>query len=82
VPDEVAQRYEIEDRDVAGYPVQILHPRQGGSVSRSCTSTAAATRRRFCRRPGQSLLVSPTALARTCGNYALSPDATVDDAPT
>jgi acetyl esterase/lipase len=31
VPDEVAQGYKIQDRDVAGYPVQILHPRQGGS---------------------------------------------------
>lgn len=31
VPADVAERYDVVEREVAGVPVQVLHPREGGS---------------------------------------------------
>jgi acetyl esterase/lipase len=82
VPEEVAHRYEIEDREVAGYPVQILHPRQGGSGIQAVYFHGGGYTLPFL--PLHWTIVA--GLADRTGadlwvpHYALSPDATVDDA--
>lgn len=45
VPDDVRDRYEFEERQVAGVPVQILHPSEGGTGMQAVRSLDLAAER-------------------------------------
>lgn len=82
VPDEVAQRYEIDERTVAGVRVQILHPRRGGSGIQAVYFHGGAYTLPFLplHWPIVAGLADRTGADLWVPHYAPSPDATVDDA--
>lgn len=82
VPEEVALRYEIEEREVSGYPVQILHPRRDASGIQAVYFHGGAYTLPFLplHWPIVAGLADRTGADLWVPHYALSPEATVDDA--
>ncbi|PRZ41710.1 acetyl esterase/lipase [Antricoccus suffuscus] len=81
-PEEVRRRYDIEERQVAGFGVQILHPRQGGSGIQAVYFHGGAYTLPFLELhwPIVVGLADRTGADLWIPHYTPSPDATVDDA--
>lgn len=82
VPNDVAERYEIEERRVAGVQVQILHPRQGGTGIQSVYFHGGAYTLPFLdlHWPIVSGLADRTGADVWVPHYLPAPDGTIDDA--
>lgn len=81
-PADVAQRYRIEERTVAEHPVQILHPRHGGSGIQAVYFHGGAYTLPFGERHWAVVagLADRTGADLWVPHYRPGPDARVDDA--